>query len=161
FSHDGRLIGLVYGDAQQFLGVPITTSLEHAFLGAVCHDTPSAASVALVFGQLYERIGHLLYPQSFTDDPAAADFVFRLRHLDESLRLWQAAGRSAARARQDVNTWVATGRGQFRDPVDYFLFLKEFVPWVCGEDGSHGPAPTQAAEGEAAAAAAAARQRAP
>ncbi len=38
----GPRVGLLYGDAQQFLGVPTATSLENAFLAAVCHDAPSA-----------------------------------------------------------------------------------------------------------------------
>ena len=71
-QHDaGPLVSLVYGDAQQFLGVETTTSLEAAALDAVRFGVPTAASIGFVVVELYERIGHLLYGQSFIDDPGA------------------------------------------------------------------------------------------
>jgi tetratricopeptide (TPR) repeat protein len=125
----GKLIGLVYGDAQQFLGVPTTTSLENAFLDAVRHGAPSPASVAVLLGQLFDRIGHLLYPNSFVQDPADKDFVLDVPRLRESMELWRQQDSDAARARQDVNTLATSGSGKFCDPVDYLRFLATFVPW--------------------------------
>ena len=74
----GELTGLVYGDAQQFLGDVPVVHLEAAFLGAVRYGNPSPAAVADTLVQLYERIGHLLYRQVFVDDPARAGFVLDL-----------------------------------------------------------------------------------
>ncbi len=132
----GELVGLIYSDAQQFVGVSHTTSLEHAVLGAVCHDTPSAASVALVLGQLFERIGHLLYSQSFVVDPAhdaprekPPSFVLALPAVQRNLALWEEPHSDAERIRQAVNTWAASGPGEFRDSVDFLRFLEQFVPW--------------------------------
>jgi hypothetical protein len=145
---NGALAGLVYGDAQQFIGVSHTTPLEHAFLGAVRHDSPSAASIALVFGQLYERIGHLLYSQSFEVDPAppkgppkggSRPFVLRLPKVRRTLAAWEEPDSDAARIRQAVHTWAASGRGEFRDPVDYLRFLETFVPW--SDDPAKKPVP--------------------
>ena len=126
---DGPLDGLIYGDAQQFLGDVPVVYLETAFLGAVRHGSPSPAAVADTLVQLYERIGHLLYRQSFVDNPADADFVLNVPRLEESFPVWSQPGGEPARARQDVNTWASAEAGCFRDPVDYLLFVRECVPW--------------------------------
>jgi hypothetical protein len=129
--HDnGQLVGLVYGDAQQFLGDVPVVYLETAFLGAVRHGNPSPAAVADTLVQLYERIGHLLYRQSFVDDPAGPDFVLNVPRLEESLPVWSLPGGDPARARQDVNTWASPEAGCFRDPVDYLRFVCQCVPWL-------------------------------
>lgn len=127
--HDGDcLVGLVYADAQQFLGVP-ATSLEDAFLNAVRHGTPSPASLADVFAQLYERIGHLLYGTWSVADPAEGDFVLDVPHLQRSLAAWTETESEPARVRQYVNTWAVHERNHFRDPVDYLDFVRAWVPW--------------------------------
>jgi hypothetical protein len=123
-----HLLGLVYADAQQFLGVR-ATSLEDAFLGAVCHGTPSPASLADVFAQLYERVGHLLYQVSFVHDPGAPGFVLDVPHLETSLAAWSRTDGEPARVRQYVNIWAAPDRGAFRDPVDYLECVCQGVPW--------------------------------
>ncbi|MBI1917937.1 MAG: NUDIX domain-containing protein [Planctomycetes bacterium] len=139
-----RLLGLVYADAQQFLGVP-ATSLEDAFLGAVCHGTPSPASLADVFAQLYERVGHLLYQTSYPDNPDDPAFVLDVPRLQTSLAAWTRPDGEPARVRQYVNIWAAPDRGAFRDPVDYLDCVCQGVPWRgdATEDGEgeiHQPA---------------------
>ena len=129
---DGPPDGLVYGDAQQFLGDVPAVYLETAFLGAVRHGSPSPAAVADTLVQLYERIGHLLYRQSFVDDPADADFVLKVPRLGESLPVWSQPESEPARVRQDVNTWASAEAGWFRDPVDYLQFVCRCVPWQGG-----------------------------
>jgi ADP-ribose pyrophosphatase YjhB (NUDIX family) len=135
---EDRLVGLLYTDAQQFLGVR-PTSLEGAFLGAVCHGTPSPASVADALAALYERVGHLLYPQSFVDDPAGGAFVLDVPRLGSSRDAWSRPADSPARVRQDVNLWASSERGRFRDPVDYLDFICQCVPWL-GDPPDGGPA---------------------
>jgi hypothetical protein len=122
-----KIVGLVYGDAQQFLGVPTTTSLESAVLGAVAHGAPSPSSVAQVLRQLFERIGFLLYPNSCVQDPAG-NFACEIPKIRESMNLWQEEDTDAGRSRRDINTWAQSGRGQFRDPIDYLRFLDEVLP---------------------------------
>ena len=39
-------------------------------------------SVGFVIVELYERIGYLLYGQSFIDNPAQPDYAFHLPKLD-------------------------------------------------------------------------------
>jgi hypothetical protein len=136
---DGPLDGLVYGDAQQFLGDVPAVYLETAFLGAVRHGSPSPAAVADTLVQLYERIGHLLYRQSFVDDPADADFVLHVPRLEESFPVWSLHGGEPARARQDVNTWASPEPGCFRDPVDYLQFVCQCVPWRGDIPSGDGP----------------------
>jgi hypothetical protein len=126
---DGELLGLIYEDAQQFLGDVPARSLEQAFLGAVLHGTPSPASVAEAIDQLYERLGHLLYSTWFVDNPADADFILDVPHLEESLAVWARADDPQGRSRQDVNTWASPERGRFRDPVDFLHFVCRHVPW--------------------------------
>ncbi|HEY7422973.1 MAG TPA: NUDIX domain-containing protein [Gemmataceae bacterium] len=138
---DGPLAGLVYGDAQQFLGDVPVVYLESAFLGAVRHGSPSPAAVADTLVQLYERIGHLLYRQSFVDDPADANFVLNLPRLEESFPVWSQPGSEPVRARQDVNTWASPEAGCFRDPVDYLQFVCQCVPWLGDPPLSGGPPP--------------------
>src|SRR5262249_46031742 len=53
---DGALVSLVYGDAQQFLGVETTTTLEAAALDAVRFGLPTVASIGFLVVELYERI---------------------------------------------------------------------------------------------------------
>jgi hypothetical protein len=126
---DGPLDGLVYGDAQQFLGDVPVVYLEAAFLGAVRHGSPSPAAVADTLVQLYERIGHLLYRQAFVDDPVRDDFVLNVPRLEESFPVWSQPGTEPGRARQDVNVWACPEAGCFRDPVDYLQYICQYVPW--------------------------------
>jgi hypothetical protein len=138
--HEGKLIGLIYEDAQQFLGDVPARSLEQAFLGAVLHGTPSPASVAEVLDQLYERLGHLLYSTCFAVNPTAAEFILDIPRLESSLAVWTRPDDTEGRARQDVNTWAVAERGRFRDPVDFLHFVCRHVPWrrdwvVPGEPG--------------------------
>jgi hypothetical protein len=133
------LISLVYSDAQQFIGVETTTTLEAAVLGAVHHGTPSPASVGVVLAELFERIGHLLYTTSFVEKPAQAGCVFLMPSLAERLDLWEQRD-VAVGVRRDVNTFALAGRGQFRDPVEYLCYVRNYVPWDRTEDEPPSPA---------------------
>jgi hypothetical protein len=120
-------MSLVYGDAQQFLGVTTTVTFEAAALECVRSGFPRPPSVAVVLNELYERVGHLLYSQAFVDDPARDGYVLDVPRLDEALGRWEAEP-SCQAARRDVNTLTARGVGQFLDPVDYLRYVQSFVP---------------------------------
>jgi hypothetical protein len=121
-------MSLVYGDAQQFLGIEVTITFEAAALECVRSGFPKLPSLGFVIVQLFERIGHLLYSQGFVDDPARPDFVFDLPKLDGCLELWETDPACLA-ARRDVNTLAASGVGRFLDPVDYLRYVQAYVPW--------------------------------
>ncbi len=133
-GRDSPLISLVYGDAQQFLGVETTTTLEAAALEAVRFGVPTVASIGFVIVALYERIGHLLYGQSFIDDPARPDYAFDLPRLADRMAEWD-SNPSCQAARRDVNTLARSGPELFLDPIDYLEYVRAFVPWN-REDGS-------------------------
>ncbi len=126
---DPPWMSLVYGDAQQFLGVSLTVPFETAALETVRSGFPQIMSVCLVLVELFERIGFLLYSQSFVDDPARADYAFDLDRLDGSLELWNRDPCCQA-ARRDVNTLAESGAERFIDPIDYLNYIREFVPWM-------------------------------
>ena len=65
-----KWMSLVYGDAQQFLGVTATVTFEEAALECVRSGFPQLPSIGVVINELFERIGHLLYSQGFVDNPA-------------------------------------------------------------------------------------------
>jgi hypothetical protein len=127
---------LVYGDAQQFLGVAYTVPFETAALEAVRTGFPRVLSVCLVIVELFERIGFLLYSQGYVDDPSQPGFAFELPELNGSLDRWTSDSACQA-ARRDVNTLARSGAGQFLDPVDYLDYTRAFVPWIVrAPDGS-------------------------
>ena len=68
-SSDPVWMSLVYGDAQQFLGVAVTVPFETAVLETVRTGFPQILSACIVILELFERIGFLLYSQAFIDDP--------------------------------------------------------------------------------------------
>jgi hypothetical protein len=130
---DPPWMSLVYGDAQQFLGVVVTVSFEAAALETVRTGFPRIASIGVVLFELFERIGYLLYSAAFVDDPTTPTseppvFVFDLPRLDEALGLWETDPPCQA-ARRDVNTLANSGIGQFLDPVDYLRYVQAYVPW--------------------------------
>ena len=127
-------MSLVYGDAQQFLGVTATVTFEEAALECVRSGFPKIVSIGFVINELFERIGHLLYSQAFVDDPARAKFAFDLPKLDHGLRRWE-TDPSCLAARRDVNALAASGVEQFLDPVDYLRYLQAYVPWKAHRAG--------------------------
>jgi tetratricopeptide (TPR) repeat protein len=127
FSGSG-MMSLIYGDAHQFLGVETISTLEAAALKAVQFGSPSLTSVGLVLVELYERLGHLFYGQSFIVDPAKEGFVLELRHLDQNLGLWESEAALQA-VRWDANTLADSGSGRFLDPVDYLRYVQTVAPW--------------------------------
>ncbi len=126
---DPPWMSLVYGDAQQFLGVTLTVPFETAALETVRTGFPRILSVCLVIVELFERIGFLLYSQAYVDDPAREDFALDLLQLDSALDLWT-RDLSCQTARRDVNTLAKSGACQFLDPIDYLNYVREFVPWM-------------------------------
>ena len=142
--HEGRSLkrdgedwlSLIYGDAQQFLGVTATVTLEEAALECVRSGFPRILSIEFVIVELFERIGHLLYSQAFVDDPARKDYVFDLPKLDGSLACWENDPACQA-VRREANTLVRSGVEQFLDPVDYLRYIQTYVPWkIAGPDGT-------------------------
>lgn len=81
-----ELIALVYADAEQFIGVDETLSLERALLDSVHLGVPTPASVADVLFYLYERLGLLLYRNAYRDDPPTSAEGFDPARLDRRLR---------------------------------------------------------------------------
>ena len=127
---------LVYGDAQQFLGVTLTLTFEAAALECVRSGFPKLASIAFVVNGLFERIGHLLYSQAFVDDPAASgrEYVLDVPHLDDGLRRWE-QDPSCKAARRDVNSFADSGGERFLDPVDYLRYVQRHVAHHVEVDG--------------------------
>jgi hypothetical protein len=132
-----KLKSLRYGDAQQFLGVDDTVSFERAVLGAVKTNSPGTRSILTVINELYERIGHLFYRQSFVNDPAHKSetrsreerFVFDFPKLDEAIQKWR-SDPACQTAWDDVNSLTMPGDDQFLDPVHYLgTYVGSLVPW--------------------------------
>lgn len=81
-----ELIALVYADAEQFLGVDQTLSLEAALLDSVRLGVPTPESVGDVLFYLYERLGLILYRCAYADDPLTPAVPFAPERLDGRLR---------------------------------------------------------------------------
>ena len=141
-----RLMSLVYGDAQQFVGVETTSTFEAAVLQAVRFGKPTVQSVAFVLVELFERIGHLLYSQSFVDEPTDDGFVFDSRHLEESMRVWE-QNPHVRSIRTAANVLVNHGVSEFLDPVDYLRYVHAHVPWTTPEGKTRLPELHDAPEG--------------
>ncbi|MFO7901596.1 MAG: hypothetical protein R6U98_02955 [Pirellulaceae bacterium] len=122
---------LVYGDAQQFIGVDRTVFLEEAFLKSVQYGNPSARSIGHVFGELLERLGHLLYATSYVEDPAAEGYVFRMPKVVEAIEAWKKESLQQS-IRVACNVLVNHGVSKFFDPVDYFLTW--VLPWFAHQE---------------------------
>jgi hypothetical protein len=133
--HDprGRMIALLYTDAEQLIGVDQTILLESAFLESVRLGVPTPQSVADVLFQQYERLGLLFYRHSYDDDPAAKKYRFdpkRLdRHLVENLKEWKVekgplfvTQSTATTATDDTRL-----RDHFRDPAYMLNYIVERI----------------------------------
>jgi hypothetical protein len=84
-DENGKLIALIYADADQIIGVDQTLSLEQAMLDCVRFGVPTPQSIADCLFLLYERLGLLLYRNSYTDDPKAPSVRITAKRLDEKL----------------------------------------------------------------------------
>jgi hypothetical protein len=139
-SRRKKLVALVYDDAQQFIGLERTPSLEAALLDAVRFGVPTPASVADVLFSIYERLDLLLYRNSTVEDPALKGYTFSLGRFDanlppegkeskleENLRRWELIDSDDYRLRGVAMTQAqAAGLGDaYRDPVDFLLYLRE------------------------------------
>jgi hypothetical protein len=135
-ADDSRTVCLVYGDAQQFIGVDRTVYLEDAFLNSVRYGNPSTQSVGHVFAELLERLGHLLYATSYVEDPAADGYILRMPNLVKAIDAWRNAPLNQS-VRTDTNVLVKHRVSTFFDPVDYFKswILAYFDHQVKGSDG--------------------------
>ncbi len=123
-DHEGRSwMCLVYGDAQQFLGVAETRPFEDVMLECVRDGVPKLLSIHVVIGELYDRIGHLLYGQAFIDNPAHADYVLDVPRLDDGLKAWEVDPACQA-ARRDAS--VVQGKVPYLDPVDYLRYVQKY-----------------------------------
>ena len=131
-------MSLVYGNAQQFLGVKATVTFEEAALDCIRSGVPKILSIGVVINELFERIGHLLYSQGFVDNPARPDYIFDLPKLEQALKRWETEP-SCLAARRDVNALAASGVGQFLDPIDYLRYIQAYVPWQRAEQEGAGP----------------------
>ena len=120
------LMCLVYGDAQQLIGVSETLTLESAALDAVRLGVPTLASVREVLVQLYERIGHLLYEGGEEDDPERADFTLDLPRLEEGFRAWETQDQLRT-IRASVHNALQAQRGveKFVGPVPYLRYVAQ------------------------------------
>jgi hypothetical protein len=121
-------MSLVYGDAQQFLGVTATITFEDAALECVRSGFPRFPSIEFVIVELFERIGHLLYSQAFVDDPTREGYVFDRTKLAAAMDRWETDPACQA-ARREVNTLARSGVERFLDPVDYLRYIQCYVPW--------------------------------
>lgn len=135
--------GLVYADAQQFIGVDQTLPLEAAMLDAARVGFPTPSSVGDLLFHLYERLGVVLYRYSAGDPPPQPRKGMTLaelgldRHLGRNLDQWTARAdpRDPFRARLAFETRAYasmyaddTDRGErFRDPVDLFRAVERHV----------------------------------
>jgi hypothetical protein len=138
-------LSLVYGDAQQFLGVTATVTFEDAALECIRSGFPRVLSIEFVIVELFERIGHLLYSQAFVDDPARKDYVFDLPKLDAALACWEDEPACQA-ARREVNNTPCSGVEVFLDPVDYLRYIQNYVPWRPAGSGRAAAIPPASAE---------------
>ena len=151
---DGGLMSLIYGNAQQFIGVE-SISFEKALLQSVYFGYPQASSICHVLLELYERLGHLLYRHWYVDDPARPRgdptvrprrFVFYVRHLAEVMRHWEENPRlHEIRCEADA---AKHGPGSFVDPLDYLHYVQSLVRWRDDEGNVHKPKPAVSAPGQ-------------
>ncbi len=138
-----KWMSLIYGDAQQFIGVERTVSLEEAFLHTVSYGNPSLQSITFVLVELLERLGHLLYATSFVEDPNESKYVFRMPRVVKGIELWN-SDPFLQSIRIETNTLVNHGVSRFIDPVDYFKkWILPHFSWEeeVGKDKfeTHGP----------------------
>jgi len=141
---DQRLMSLVYGDAQQFIGVAKTAPFEEAVLNSVRFGLPTPQSVSFVLVELFERIGHLLYGQSFVEEPDRSGYALFWPRIDAAIESWKTVSPIQA-IRAEANVLVNHGVSKFFDPVDYL----EIRPraGALEEERPHRPSPAvQSAE---------------
>lgn len=126
---NGPLIGLIYTDAQQLIGVDETLSLESALLDAARLGVPTPESVADALFQLYERLWLLMYRTSYVEDPEEQGYQFVLdrqdKRLTENLGSWEAQSGPAFECRASASTFTDFSplREHFRDPVSFLRYL--------------------------------------
>lgn len=120
---DGTLVGLVYQDAQQFVGVDRTASLEQAFLESVLHGAPTSESLANVLTEMFARVGHLLYQSASAVDPQGNDIELNAgKRLETYLDGWDVAG-EPRNSRRIAIAALPLGQEGFYDPVEFFRFV--------------------------------------
>jgi hypothetical protein len=135
FKTNGKLCALLYQDAQQFIGVDRTASMEEAFLASVLNGSPKPESIANVLTELFARVGHLLYRGACPVEPRGKKFFLKPNTpLEESVQRWKAPGepRSARRIA------LALQPKEMLDPVNFLDFIadeleagkrpKDFIP---------------------------------
>jgi hypothetical protein len=122
-----QLIALVYADAEQFIGVDETLSLETALLDSFRLGVPTPESVADVLFALYERLGLLLYRHSFTDDPKVPVQPLTPEFLDkkwaDNMTAWAAKSGPAFDIKAVANS-AAHDAGLTEQFLDPYRFAK-------------------------------------
>ncbi|MDC0936463.1 hypothetical protein OAS39_09255 [Pirellulales bacterium] len=133
---ESEWMSLIYGDAQQFIGVERTVAFEEAFINSVRYGNPTISSIAFVLNELFERLGHLLYPTSFVEDPADAGYTLRIPKVMQGIDAWK-TNEFHRSIRTDTNVLVNHGVTRFIDPVDYFeqWIIPHFAYEKLGADG--------------------------
>jgi hypothetical protein len=121
-----RTMTLCYGDAQHFVGVETTCTLEDAALQSVEYGVPTLASVGFVLVELHERLGRMLYARSRVEDPRQKVYVLSVRNLTESMRQWD-EDPIAMFVRTATDHLVNHGASIFIEPVNYLEFVLECV----------------------------------
>ena len=130
-QEDGTLLGLVYTDAQQLIGVDETLPLESALLDSARLGVPTPESVADSLFHLYERLGLLMYRTSDPMKPSVNGSGFTLdkvdKHLSTNLEAWEASSGPAFDCRAATSTFTDLSPlgDHFRDPVSFLKFLRQ------------------------------------
>ena len=151
-----KLISILYGDAQQFIGVEQTVPLEQAMLDTVLYGNPSLTSIHQVIFALYERLGRLLYGTSYDElgyksrnNAGERERILVMERLWESLQRWGMVVLPLNRHLADVayqkfayapDEHAKSIRNAIRpgtppkplyiDPVDYLAYLKAYTTWA-------------------------------
>jgi hypothetical protein len=122
---DGRLAALLYQDAQQFIGVDRTASLEDVFLGSVLYGVPTPESVVNVLTELFARIGHLLYRGASPSDHEGQRITLNGgKTIEQHFDHWDKPG-EPQNARRIAIAALPLNQEGFCDPLEFFRFIQD------------------------------------
>ncbi len=124
-----HLVALVYQDAGAYIDTERQMPLEEAFLSAVRFGSVDPASVAGVLGELFDRLGGILYHGASARDPAGKAVELnwdrdtgKRRSLADSFAAWESRP-SAVEVQRLVNAVLPRDPLRFIDPVDFFRYV--------------------------------------
>jgi len=133
-DRNGQAISLIYSDAEEAIGIPNTVPLEEAVLDSVLYGNPTVASVRNVLVQLFVRLGLHLYGGSrpYPDKGAPATSLPATPPIDSYVAKWKSrkhdpeAHPNRGQVQKQCNHAGSPVPGwEFKDPVDYLVFLKK------------------------------------